>query len=338
MLFTEETIKYCLLSYAKWDKENQDACVADAIPLSGLFNWSLIFNGIRNFPKTPEGFDNINLLHVNITGNNLQLVPKVHQLIDRNKTKLLYNVDYSICIWGPNFRFPTFLLRELDRADYVFAVEEEMAEYLSIALQRNVPCIPHPVATHKIKDLRTFKRQTEIGIAVHTYDQAFMTAALALEIARVDRGRWCTTAIGGGIDQRVEGHLFDNFVDNIDFVVLMKHIAQLFCVIETYRIRSYGRLTIEAACLGVPVIGANVVSSQRRLFPDLCTEISQPTKTAALLTRLLNDQPFWTACASKAAALSEYYSFENCKAMMLDFLNGGSGASKKVFDLSEIGM
>jgi glycosyltransferase involved in cell wall biosynthesis len=157
---------------------------------------------------------------------------------------------------------------------------------------------------------------------VHGYDQAFMSGALAIEAANIDHGKWFTAAIGGGINQATDGHLFDEFVDQIQFPQLMKFVADLYCAIETYRIRSYGRLTVEAACLGVPVIGSNIVSAQKRCFPDLCTETSQPSKTALLLRRLINEPEFWSACAAKAVQAADYYSFKNCKAMMLDFLNG----------------
>lgn len=325
MTFTEENIRYCLLAFASWESPHSDEYAKQNIPLSGLFNWSLALNGKRFFPRCKSDMEQFNLVHVNITANNLLLIPSLLKYIDKTKTKLIFNVDYAIEMWYPHFKFPSLFVDTLDKADYIFAVEEEMANTLSLMLGRNIPCIPHPCDISKIKSLTTTERFPLIGAMLHVYDGNQLLPSLAIDsVIEKLRPAWRSTAMGGVANDKEIGHLYDNFLPHTPvFEEFISYLSELYAVVESYMVHSYGRTTIECAALGVPVIGSACVSSQRRCFPDLCTENAQVKKTAELLERLINDKPFWTACVHKSIETSEYYSFENCKKMMFDFLNSG---------------
>jgi glycosyltransferase involved in cell wall biosynthesis len=227
-------------------------------------------------------------------------------------------------MWYPHFKFPPLFCDMLDKADYIFSVEEEMANTLETILKRKVACIPHPCDTAKIKSLVTKQRWPMVGAMLHAYDGNILLPALAIN-AVLDNKRpsWRSTVMGGVANDKDVGHLYDNFLPhNPNFEEFLTYLSQLYAVVESYTFHSYGRTTIECAALGVPVIGSDIVSSQRRCFPDLCTDTASVKKTSELLERLITDPQFWTSCAQKAVGLSDYYSFENCRGMMLDFLNG----------------
>jgi len=325
MVFTQENIKYCLMAFSNWESPHSDEYAKQPIPLSGLFNWSHVFNGKRFFPRSTEETSEFNLIHVNITANNLFLIPHIVKMIDRNKTKLLFNVDYAIEMWYPHFKFPSLFIDLLDKADYIFSVEEEMANTLELLLKRKIACIPHPSDIDAIKSLQTTERWPMIGAMLHCYDANQLLPALSINsVIDTMRPTWRSTAIGGIAVEKEVGHLYDNFLPHTpNFSEFLRYIAQLYTMIESYTIHSYGRTTVECAALGVPVIGSGVVSSQRRCFPDLCTDTASVAQTAGLLKELIKNKPFWTKKKKKAIVKSEYYSFDNCRTMMLNFLNAG---------------
>lgn len=323
MHFTQENIKYCLLSFASWESPHSNSYTSQELPLSGLFNWSLAFNGKRAFPRTKEETEEFNIIHVNITANNLNLIPSLIGIVDRTKTKLIFNVDYALEMWYPHFKFPPIFCEQLDKADFIFSVEEEMSYALSRMLKRNIACIPHPTAISEIKKLQTTSRVPVIGAMVHSYDANILLPALSINIAIENlRSTWKSSIIGGVASDKEVGHLYDYFIPHQpDFQKFISYLSNLYAIVESYTFRSYGRCTIEAAALGIPVIGSSIVSSQRRCFPELCTETSQVSKTADLIDKLINDKDFWTETVRTAMQKSDYYSFENTSKMMLDFLN-----------------
>lgn len=322
MTFTNENIKYCLLAFAAWEPKHVEDFTSQSLSLSGLFNWSVAFNGDRKYPRTQEEFDKYNLLHVNITANNIFLIPDLIKKIDRNKTKLILNVDYALELWNTHFKHPTFLFHVLDMADYIFSVEERMAETLSLVLKRPVACIPHPTDITNIQKFKNTERWKTIGVMHHVYDQNIVLPALAINSVLEENPSWNSAAVGGVANEKEFGHLYTQFVPYTDqFENFIKYISQLYCMVESYTVHSYGRVTVEAAALGIPVIGSNLVSSQRRCFEGLTTEVSDILGTSKFLHNLLNDNELWTYHAQNAVKKSEYYSFENCKQLMLQHLN-----------------
>jgi hypothetical protein len=102
---------------------------------------------------------------------------------------------------------------------------------------------------------------------------------------------------------------------------LAKFVSQLYAMIETYTISSYGRLTVECAAMGVPVIGSSQVASQLNLFPSTTTTHFSPIKIKHILKSLIHDQDFYTHVVNTAAKSAEKYSLENSKQKLLSFLN-----------------
>lgn len=321
MEYTAENIRYCLLTFDHWQKSFQEQFTKHKPAISGLFQWANVFGGVMDFPRTPEQFSKFNLIHINVTPRNLFLIPQVRPKIDHKTTKLIVNVDYAIDLWLANYNFPELFLQELDRADYVFAVEPQMSEILSMHLKRPVACIPHPSDLYGIGKFATNDRTTTIGVNIHRYDRNLLLPWFALNNLQLDRAKYLTAAMGGCFTPDEVAHLYDMFIEHQPFPEMMKFLAQLLLVIDTFTIRSYGRFSIECATLGIPCIGTYLVDSIHRCFPDLCTEPNDIPKTAKLVNQLINDDDFYTEVANKAQQKVEYYSYDNCRKMMLEFLN-----------------
>jgi hypothetical protein len=318
MRFTNDNIKYCLLTWDHLENEHVSHFI-EPVPITGLFNWSLLFNGVRTFPRTADDFAKYNVIHVNITHKNLPLLSKIIPLIDRNVTKLLVNVDYAIEMWSQTFPHPELLLQEIDGADYIFAVEPNMADLLSSALQRYVPCIPHPCATHEIEKYRTNQREKKVMISAHRYDTNFQ---IPYFFTRRLPDNWISCIMGAHNNFDSIIHLYHECQRQLTFEESIKYISTKYAMVETHTLNSYGRVTIEAAVLGVPCIGPANISSMQRCFPDLIYKHhASPVNMMCCLFDKLQDQAFYSEVAKKAIEASKYYSYDNCRSLMLDFLN-----------------
>lgn len=320
MIFTNENIKYCLLTWDCEEHNHIETFSKKEMTISGLYNWANVFSGDRAFPRTKSDFSAYNLIHINLTVKNLPLLAKILPLIDRNKTKVIINVDYAIELWTANFSNVYLMLQELDKADYIFAVEETMAELLSKTLKRNVPCIPHPSPTHFLEKIRTQNRIKKILTSIHRYDNNIVPMWFALKNG-LPNDRWITSAIGAYTAKDRALPLFDEVQDHLNFETLMEYTSQHYAVIESYMLHSYGRFTAECACLGVPCIGPSIVGSIKKCFPDLTTEYNNPLQISKLLSKLINNKDFYSKVAKKGIINSEYYSFDNCRKLMINFLN-----------------
>ena len=318
MQITNENIKYCLLTWDRFEKQHIDSFATQDMCVSGLYNWSKVFNGDRFFPRTSEDFDKYNVIHLNVTSKNLPLIAKIYPKINHNKTKLVLNIDYAFELWNSNFQSQHYFLQEIDKADHIFAVEPCMAEILSEALHRNVPCIPHPSPIDQIKKYTTKERDFKILCSIHKYDMNYLFPWYCI---RDLDPKWVSSCIGAytALDKVLP--YYDNPQEYCKFDTLVEYIAKHYMCIESYTIHSYGRLSVECAALGVPCIGSKFVYSIQKCFPELCIENNSILSAKKLINLLIDDKAFYSEVAKKAIEESEYFSFDNCKKLMLDFLN-----------------
>jgi len=310
-----QDIRYCLLSFDHWEADESNKFGEADVPLSGLFNWARIFKGKRAFPRTRAEFEEFNLIHINLTTKNMLLLPGVLKNIDRSQTKILINVDYAVDMWKDSFPYPDAMLEQLDKADYIFGVEPVMCQVLEHRLRRPVAHIPHPVATHVLGAFRTPQRLNQIGVSIHRYDANFLLPHFS---TRDLPNGFQTVAFGSTADKTGLLHLYDFMKPNTDFKDFIPFVASLYAILESYTLFSYGRLTAEAAFLGVPCVGSPCVESQSRCFPLLCE--SNPMKQRTLLVSLIEDQGFYSTVAKYGIEKSEFYSFDSCANMMRNLL------------------
>lgn len=322
MIYTKENIKYALLT---WDSSTNQHIVSHNVHrpiITGLYLWKNVFAGAFDFPQTQEAFEEYNLVHLNITPGNLPLIYKVLSIINRNKTKILCNIDHAIDMWRSSFPDIEYFFKTIDYADYIFAVEPKMARILSANLKRHVPCIPHPCDCLEINKFCVRKsRNPRILVSTHVYDQSYVLPAMAIRPV-LDPSRFYTTVCGSAAYKNRCLSLYNEKLPHMVFNDFINSIADSYAAIESYTINSFGRFTIECACLGIPVIGANCVSSQKALFPTLTTKHNDPEAWSILLNDLVNNPDFYAEAARYALSNVYYYSLENSATRMLNFLNG----------------
>lgn len=320
MTWTRENINYCLLSFDAYQHDFYQQFASKSPAITGLFQWVNAFGGAMDFPRTPEQFSKYNLVHLNISARNLWLMPKLKGLLPKS-TKLLINVDYAIELWANNFPAPELFLQELNKADYIFAVEPKMARLLSHALNRNVPCIPHPCDTEGVAKLATTDRKRMITVNVHRYDKNYLLPWYALQ--DLNKNEWVSALAGGAVNAMDVAHLYDMVIPHLGYPDMCKHIAESWLCYDPYSVNSYGRFAIDCAALAVPCICSSMTQSGHTLFPLTTIDPYDVTTAKRLIHKLTEDEDFYREVAEYANEAVEFYSLDNCADMMIDFLNQG---------------
>jgi hypothetical protein len=319
MKYTPENIRYCLLSFDHFQDKFTRQFTEKKPSISGLFQWTNAFGGAMDYPRTPEDFEKYNVIHVNITPRNLMLIADLKPKLPKH-CKLVFNVDYSVDLWLNNFPNPGLFLQELDKADCIFGVEPIQAETLEMLLHRPVHLIPHPSDIEGIGQLQTNERKSMIGTMIHRYDKNYLLNAYALRHS-LNQSEWKTCVFGGSYEPTDVAHLYDIQHAHLAFPELMKITSQLYAVIDTYTIHSYGRYTVEAAILGVPCIGPSCVSAQKRLFPETTIPSNDFPLLSYMIRKLTTDEDFYASVVEKCQNEIDYYSYDNCRNLFLNMLN-----------------
>jgi len=321
MIFTEENLRYCLLSWDPYEEHTGNSYGGEPLPISGLYNWANALGGVRKYPSCPEELADYNLFHINITARNLLLLSTFLKQKPKG-AKLILNIDFAVELWRSAFTHPDFLLDQIDRADYIFSVEPLMAEILGTALKRNVACIPHPVSVEQLILKRKERRLNQIGFALHRYDMNDVVPAF---VARQLPAGFQTIALGSTETKRNLLHMYTFMKESCAFEELMELTSSLYAVYETYTIHSYGRYSVECAALGVPCVGPAMVSSIKDCFPDLALqEPNDVNGGARLLNKLIAEPEFYLDVISKATERVQKYSLKESRKRLLTFLNTGA--------------
>jgi len=315
--FTPENIRYCLLAWDPYEAAETNEFGQEPLPISGLFNWAKALNGKREMPRSREEFDAFNIIHVNVTARNLFLIPQLLTKIDKSKTRILANVDFSVELWNQNFHYPDSFIEYLDKCDYIFAVEPEMASVLSRILCRPVPYIPHPSDIEGIKTHHSEQRLQQIGVAAHRYDPNLVLPHLML---RDLPPGWQTVLSGMIGDVSPYYHLFTFAKPYSKFEEYIKFISQLYAVLETHTFHTYGRHVVECAALGVPVVGPSRIAAMKTCFPNTTADTFE--EQHKFLNALIEYPDFYVAVAKYGMEHSELYSLRSSASRMLSFLNG----------------
>jgi len=320
MLITEENIRYILLAYSVAEADQFNSAGGENLPISGLYNWARIFSGARAFPRTQKELEPFNVIHCNLTAFNIHVMNKILPWIDHSYQKLVMNVDYAIELWAANFPAPQTFLKTLDKADHVFAVEPVMSKLLGHLLHREVGCIPHPSNTKAISQMQAAVRRKAIGFSVHGYDQNFLMPFYAAQMS-APQDEYVYSAFGKFQNSPYLNLCFDELAINQPFEPFINYLAQFYAVFESYALHSYGRTTVEAAALGVPVVGADCVHAQNVCFRELAHPPNDPVAAASQMRRLLQDKEFYTHMARVGIERSHHFSFTESALRMLSFLN-----------------
>jgi hypothetical protein len=258
----------------------------DGMMISGFYNWHKVFNGC--------------------------IISDIkHHLPKNNNTIIVACVDYAVEMWQGVFN-PNHLKYELDQADFIFAAELSMVSHVkSLLPHRTIHHILHPTNTQAIKALckpEDLRRNALLAI-IHRYDNNWLDMHLATKNLKEVDVYGCM--LDGGIE--VEILPFFQFTKRpesygkfIDFLSEAK-----ICIDSYHRMHSYGRMGVECACLKVPFVSTNSVTSALMLWPETTIQSGYTYDQESMIKKILNDKDFCKKVVDEAYNRVEICNYEN---------------------------
>jgi len=278
---------------------------------TGFYQWLQVFDGDIEVFSRVEDFEKYDVVHINMTGGDANLIPEVRKIIgNSSSTKIVACTDYAIELWQQRYGHP-FLLRHMtDSADVVIATEYCLASALAALLERKVYRIPHPADLDYLRKIEKAPKKVA-GVMYHRYDDQIYSPYIAL------KGMGYTPALLGYIRKEskhwgVISSLFPNIIEYCEYEDIVKHMAKCSFLYEPTTIHTYGRVSVEAAAMGIPCIGSMFSEAQRNLFPKLTSDPYNFTKIRAAID-LLADEKVKSEILEVAEKGVGFYSRDVCR-------------------------
>lgn len=300
----------------------------DGMMISGFYNWHRVFETMQNPEplKNPNYYgkfgywhqekNNLNdydVIFIGISRPELMgnLASMIREKIGVNsKTKLVANVDYAVEMWPMAFN-PTHLKHELDKCDYIFAAELSMVSHLKALTNREIHYFSHPT---DIRQLKSFakpldKRDNKTLTTVHRYDNNWYDMFLATQNLKGTEIYAVLLDPAPKIDCLP---YFDYVLDGMPYPHFIDVLSKSRLVIDSYhKMHSYGRIPVECACLKVPIVSTDWVTSALNIWPETTVAAGDVYGQYQMAQKLLDDKVFYEKVAEEAYNRVEACSYEN---------------------------
>ena len=287
--------------------------VTDELTKQGLYQWRQIFKGdVRLFEETPpEEYENYDIIHINLCTNDLPIIFHVKSILKNSSTKVIMNVDYAVEMWDRMFPDKRKFIQALSLPDLLFAVEPFQQKILTILSKRDVPLIPHPVDTKRLKQ-RVKKERGDIAFCLyHRYDTQQLIPSIIAQYSGLEP---VMLGIGEGPLPRQIYVLSGGTVPYYSFlnILRMSRIA-----IEYYTIHSHCRFAGECACLRVPLVATSYSFFAREMFPFTTFHPDEIEKMMLTVKQLVENDAFYDRVVEYAWDKIEDYGWKASKERLL---------------------
>lgn len=294
------------------------------IMISGFYNWHRAFEGeFSLYPGRKGRLSEYDILFVGISRPELDgvLLSQMRQEIGwETNTKIIVCIDYAIELWQGTFN-PFNLEQELMQADMIFISEPTMIQHVRslIGDRKPVHHIMHPSCIEQLHNMRKpYELRTDtIAAIIHRYDNNWLDPWLAIKNLP-----WDTTAVL--LDPSIQIHLYAYYKfmkEGIDYMPFLDWLARQKVILDSYhRLHTYGRTAVDAACIGVPIVGTNWIHAQQLLWPDLTVECGDTIGQEKIIRQLMTDKEFYDNCVEQAWDKVQEFSYANKKIELLNKL------------------
>jgi len=290
----------------------------DEVVLSGLWQWSLVFDkygkkGDVRLLRRKEELEEYDVIHINMTAGNLALPQMIRDEIgDGSDTKLVVNVDFDVMQWGANWQYPTLLTSAVDCADMIFHVESAGANILEHVLNRKVHTLPHPVDVDSLDKYKKTEREPTIVTMWHRYIPDCTIPYFAqkdIDLYRILLG------YGGKVPTL---SMYDFVYKPRAFINAIETMSAATFGCDLYPGRTFGRAVVEFAALAVPCVCSNTIEAARRCFPTLAIDPFDVAGAHKLFMSLIDEEGKISEIYKYAYKAAGYYSQKNCYNRMIE--------------------
>lgn len=312
------------LKYVMITNHIHNQLLEEDLARTGLYQWINVFEGDIKYPSDIKDYNQYDIVHINLSAQDFNLINTIKEKLDKDNThtKIVANNDYTTELWQPSFEYPETMRRELQGADMLFGTEKYQVSTLSELTHRKVFVNPHPSDVRRLKAVANRKlMKDKIGVIYHRYDNFSYIPYFAV------RNHGLDTALLGfepnaDPKRHVTSTLYKEVAQGTNYQEFCNQMMECRILVEPFTLHSYGRSTVDAAALGIPVVGSDRVESMRRCYPYTICDPFDTTKMRELITKVLIDPEFEKLVIETAKKNVEYYNHENSKKRFLDALEG----------------
>lgn len=297
---------------------------------TGLYSWIPVFDGeVKHFHEIdPEEIKKYDIVHINLSGQDIQIVPAVREILGKNsKTKLVANNDYTVELWQKSFEYLPMLKREIDHADMLFGTEPNQVGTMEVLMERKIHQITHPCFTRRLKTLTPKRNLPVISVVSHRYDHYDIIPSLAV------KGHGLKTRLIGyekNSDPRQYATMtyYNEIQSAENYMAFCDQLQESRLVVDPFTLTSQSRVGWDCAALGVPLVGSDRNYSVQKCFPKTMVPPFNIKAMREMVEKLLKDEAFRKEVIDYAREAVDYVSYENSKlkyfkALEEEFDSGG---------------
>ncbi|MDD3900684.1 MAG: hypothetical protein PHR52_09445 [Fermentimonas sp.] len=186
------------------------------------------------------------------------------------------------------------------KADGYISYTQQMKNWVTL-FQANVIHINHPVpkGMERIKQFKNTNNKICLGVGTWNYDLFHMMSSYQIFKKFADNKEYTSEILGVHGFKEEEYSLYkknDNRVNIVSWAKgddFYKRIGEYYCILNLNERAVAGRICLEAAIMGIPVIGYKTIDMQEHCWPKLCVEPYDTVKAISILEQLFNDKLYY---------------------------------------------
>ena len=289
---------------------------------SGMYNWMFLFKGqINNFNDCMEELENYDVIQVNMSPVDQSIIPEIHERLKNSSTKLVLNNDYVCEDWG-RWHMPTLQYERIQKmGDMVYGTEPRQTSHMI----EGSFCMPHPTWVSMLSKVGIDNDWPDdhkiLSSLFHWWEGRSFNQSLLFERLRrylVKKKFTVHTKTLGyspehDVSKKWRKLMFDAQIGLMDYPEFLEHLGRSDLVLEQSAYHTYGRTSVDTACIGIPTIGTNRVFSMRHCWPNMICDPFD-LRTQEKIAKKVIEDPGWTQEQLKLARKKvEYFNYKNSK-------------------------
>ena len=320
-----KNIKYCHVVAKMTDV--MEKAVQESPRRSGMYNWMYVHKGemraVDEMQK--EDFEKYDVVQVNLSPVDQIIVPRIRRMLGNNSnTKLILNNDYVCEAWDGWNIHPQQFLDVQKLGDGLFGTEP----YQTSNLIDGAFNMPHPTWT---KSLKRYGRtapgsRIKIGVMFHHWEKKHFLSASNIYQLRDELRKPVEAKLYGymgpefDLNARWVKSMWTKIMPMTDFPSFISDMSKNTMMYEPCTYHTYGRASVDSACIELPTVGSDRVGSMRRLWPNSCCDPTDGKKTRELMHKWLADKKWASEQLEFAYSNVDYYNYDNCRERYLKML------------------
>jgi len=267
--------------------------------------------------RDKESINDYDIIHMNLAPNDLDLALEVRSILgEKSNTKLICQADHGVDVMNGVFNFQLFK-QAVNAADYVIGVEEMQCRMLRFLTQKPVIEINNPVDVEFVRGVQGLTQENRVGVISHCYQahEAYLGQAFDRLCVPVDLLAY------QGQDAIRLMKTYDTIHGDTDYLNFLRLLTKYKVLVDGHLSYSIGRVCMDAAALGIPMICSERSETAKVLYPHTLVNPYDVGEIRELTERLLNDIVFYHNVVSTALERVAEFDMFKTKTRLLNHLS-----------------